>query len=171
MVIIYNRNMKKVNIEWTENKSNDWRICTIKEGSQTITDVSVNRVNKKGETFPNFDGIIPGAEIECEIWKSPAGKTYMFAPRPQVGPKAGGMGIKAAQERKAEMIEKAQDRKSESIAYFNSVNCAIELVGKLKISDMTRQDTEEEIIHWRDWFLAEYQRYEASDKTDKKQPF
>jgi hypothetical protein len=162
--------MSKVTIEWAENKSNDWRICTIKEGNQTITDVSVNRVNKKGETFPNFDGIIPGAEIECEIWKSPAGKTYMFAPRPQSASKVGGFGggVKAAQERKEVMIEKAQERKSDSIAYFNSVNCSIELVSKRGMSEMTDQDVELAVVQWREWFLSEYRKYEAKDVTEKR---
>ena len=165
----------KFKVEWCENKSPDWKIATLNDGSAMITEVSINRNDKKtGKVaFEKFDDIMPGFDVEGELWKSPAGKNYLFAPRPQSAPRTGGagVGIKAAQERKAEMIEKAQDRKSESIAYFNSVNCAIELVSKMKSVELTRQETKEEIIHWRDWFLAEYRKYEASPETDKKNPF
>ena len=162
--------MAKFQVEWLETKNADWRMATLSEGGQQITEVSINRKNKKGEIFPNFDGITLGATIEGELWRSPAGKAYLFAPR-EGTPRASGTGIKAAQERKAVMIEKAQDRKSESIAYFNANNCAIELVSKLDIKAMTQQDLEEEIIHWRDWFLSEYRKYEATDATDKKNPW
>lgn len=125
-------------------------------------------------TFSKYSEVIAGAQVDGLIKEKDFNgkKSYTLEDenKPKVGG-FGGIGVKAAQERKADMIEKAQDRKSESIAYFNSTNCAIELVGKLDTQSMTHQDIEEEIIYWRDWFLAEYRKYEASDITNKKNPF
>jgi hypothetical protein len=163
--------MTKVMIEWTENKSNDWRICTIKEGTQTITDVSVNRVNKKGETFPNFDGIIPGAEIECEIWKSPTGKTYMFAPRPQSAPRGGGAGIKVAMAEKAKAIEHSQDRKDNSIQLSSTFRDATILTAaQMKGSEnWSNEEVQEKWKMWRTWLMEQFG--DAGDITETKKPF
>jgi len=156
-------------IEWCEKKNADWIKATLKEGNQVIQDVSINRLDKKtGKVaFEKFDEIMPGGTIEGELWRSDKGACYLFAPRPQSAPKVGGFGggVKAAQERKEVMIEKAQERKSDSIAYFNSVNCAIELVKDMKLDAKALQ---EELVIWREWFLSEYRKYEAKDVTEKR---
>lgn len=77
----------------------------------------------------------------------------------------GGAGVKVAQERKAEMIKEAQERKTESIAYFNSVNSAIAILSVQKPSNV--EETKKILAYWRDWFLDEYRKYEASDYQDK----
>jgi hypothetical protein len=81
--------------------------------------------------------------------------------------------IKAAQERKAEFIEKAQDRKNESIAFFNATNSAIAIVEKVTkdLPFPTDKDFQQAIVRWRDWFLTEWQKYEAKDLTDKHTAF
>jgi hypothetical protein len=66
------------------------------------------------------------------------------------------------------MIEKAQERKSDSIAYFNSVNAAIELMSHRGIENMPDQEVEDALISWREWFLSEYRKYEAKDVTEKR---
>ena len=125
--------------------------------------------------FPMFDTITFDAQVEGDLVVKTKGEytnITLYAPKPQGNFKAGSTGIKAAQERKAEMIEKAQDRKSESIAYFNSVNCAIALAGNFfKGQPMPDEDVKEFITEWRDWFLSEYRKYEASPETDKKNAF
>lgn len=87
-----------------------------------------------------------------------------------------GSGIKAAQERKEVMIEKAQERKNSSIAYFNAVNSAIALVSNDKSfhdygTEGWESIIEGKISRWRDWFLSEWQKYDAQDETNKKVPF
>lgn len=152
-------------IKSAENKSIDWKVVTtISPDGYETPNVSVNRKNKNGEVFPNFDGVVEGATIDATVWKSPAGKWYMFAPKTASNgsnfANKGPSSIKAAQERKAEMIEKAQDRKSESIAYFNAVNSAI----TLRAADRTLlfnsvQDEREYLTVWRNWFLSEWEKY------------
>lgn len=164
--------MTKVLIEWSENKNNDWKVCTIKEGNQTITDVSVNRTNKKGEVFPNFDGIAPGFEVECEIWKSQTGKTYMFAPKTQTAPRAGGAGIKAAMVEKAKAIEHSQDRKDNAIqlsSTFRDATLLTQVTISAQQGDFDREDIKKVWLEWRSWLLEQFG--DASDITETKKPF
>lgn len=81
--------------------------------------------------------------------------------------------LKAAQERKAVMIEEAQARKSESIAFFNATNSAIALIEKIMkdVPFTTDKDYQQAIVRWRAWFLTEWQKYEAGELTDKHNPF
>lgn len=84
-----------------ENKTPDWKVVEILNAAgDLITGVSVNRTNKKGEVFPEFDSIVAGAKIEGQLWESPAGKTYLFAPkggrvapRPDMGPASKDAGL------------------------------------------------------------------------------
>lgn len=66
------------------------------------------------------------------------------------------------------IIRDAQYRKGLSIAYFNSLNAAIELV-KVELGEMGSgvRDLEEGYIRnaislWRDWFLEEHKEYYAT---------
>lgn len=162
-------------ISWVEKKNNDWIVSTVNDfNGAEFKDVSINRTNKKGEVFPNFDAIMAGHTLEANLWTSSAGKHYLFAPDPknastgQNGPSSGG-GIAKAQERKAEFIKEAQERKNDSIAYFNALNSAIALVTKLEFK--SEGQTKVDIVYWRDWFLSEWKRYDAGDITDKQSPF
>lgn len=65
-----------------ENKNQDWKVVEILNAAgDLISNVSVNRTNKKGEIFPGFDEIVAGAKVEGSLWESPNGKTYLFAPK------------------------------------------------------------------------------------------
>lgn len=107
-------------IEWCEKKNPDWIMATVTDlrGEQT-ENVSVNRTNKKGEVFPDFDKIMTGHTIEAELWISGTNKAYLFAPKAKTGgnrpnmdrimdKKAGN--IAEAQTRKEQSISEAQDR-------------------------------------------------------------
>lgn len=124
-----------------------------------FTDEAGNTVNAS-----TFDSITNASEVEGEITKNGQYTNFKLG-----GAKKGGVGIKAAQERKAEMIEKAQDRKNEAIAFFNATNNAIALINTLGLKD--KQDIKDAITYWREWFLDEWIRYEAQDYTNKHQPF
>ncbi len=168
----------KFNVDFVENKNADWKVAQlIDEAGVKSIDVSVNRTNKKNEVFPNFDGITPGASVEGELWTSAAGKHYLFAPRAQKssgGAYKGNGGaskaqvIEKAQERKEGMIKDAQERKEESIAFFNATNSAISL---LQNDPLFKESGDEEkqrsIVFWRDWFYGEWFKHEAADEPFK----
>lgn len=109
----------KFKIEWMEKKSPEWFVANLTDESGNETkEVSINKVNKKGEVFPNFDDLMTGGTVEGEPWTSGVGKNYLFAPKPE-GAKRPNMdrimdkktqSIEVAQERKNINIEKAQDR-------------------------------------------------------------
>lgn len=127
------------------------------------------------DSFPDFANLAPGKSIKGDIVVKQNGNytnKTLYAPKVENIAKGhiGGLGggIKAAQERKAVMIEQAQDRKNDSIAYFNSLNSAIAMISKVSPEF---SDVRDEIRKWRDFFLAEWQKYEAGDSTDKRQPF
>ena len=64
------------------NRNADWKVVSILNAAGDIVEnVSVNRTNKKGEVFPGFDDIAVGASVEGQMWQSPAGKLYLFAPK------------------------------------------------------------------------------------------
>ena len=62
-----------------------------------------------------------------------------------------------AQTRKAEFIQQAQERRDESIAFFNSVNAAISLLeARGSLNKMTDLEIQTAIRLWRNWFLEEF---------------
>jgi hypothetical protein len=81
--------------------------------------------------------------------------------------------IRDAQKYKANYISKAQDKKEESIAFFNSVNSAINLISGLISSGKIYCDNkslESEIIYWRDWFYDEWaKRNNVVEEKEKKE--
>lgn len=160
-----------IKIEWAENKSVDWKVCTVvNESGATIENVSANRKNKKGEIFPNFDGITPGAEVEGELWQSSADKWYLFAPKP----KGEGMGSRPAWAKKPDMtkvmekkeasIEKAQDNKAEGIKISSTMRMAVDLAlaeaEGARHEGNTGFDFSESIMRWRVWL---WNTWEADD--------
>lgn len=133
----------------TQIKNNDWKIASVK-GADGVeaNEVSINRTNKKGEIFPRFDEIADGASIEGNLWKSDAGKNYLFAPK-EFKKSGGGntVAIALAQERKVENITKAQDRTSHSVKVSGTARDATMILttliqaGKIEASDWKNQWT------------------------------
>lgn len=153
----------KYKLREVENKGTDWKVVSIiGVDGESAESVSVNRVNKKGEVFPNFDGIVVGGEVEGNLWASDAGKKYLFAPKAFT--KGSGGGIAKAQAVKAEYIKEAQARKDNSIAYFNATNSAIAIVNSIFANTdekPTRDTLEIQIVSWRDWFLSEWDAFNS----------
>lgn len=148
-------------VSWIENKGADWKVATLVGLDKVITEnVSINRVNKKGEVFPNFDGVILGATIEAELWKSPTnGKAYLFPPR-VVGTKGGGANIAKMMDKKTDSISKSMDRKEESIAMSSAMRDAtlivVNLYKELQDTDNKTEAIKETWREWRDFFLKEH---------------
>lgn len=147
----------KYAIEWLEIKNPDWKVATLKspEG-QVLTDVSINRTNKKGEVFPNFDAIVQGGEVEGDFWTSTSNKNYLFAPKP-AGVVGGKGNIGRAMERKEQSIEKFQDNKEASIKVSSTLRDAVTLA-KTEIDAEIFPPVElgARIEYWRKWLIAHW---------------
>lgn len=161
-------------INWLETKNPDWKLATLtNEAGIKYEDVSINRTNKKGEVFPMFDSLLNGGTVEGEYWETPdKSKKYLFPPRAQKSSPRASQGFTGGSKmmaEKAKNIEKAQERKSESIAYFNSVNSAIAMLNTrpVQIKLENGRELTEEIVAWRDWFLDQYEKW----NNEPNQPF
>lgn len=128
--------------------------------------------DKEGAIFPNFATLAPGHEFEANAWTNPTNnKISFYAPKPKAatnGAKGGGMtGVKAAQERKGQMIEEAQDRKNDAIMLSGAMRDASLVVtalvtsGEYALPDAELKDRWRE---WRDFFLDEH-------RTKSSEPF
>lgn len=167
---------------WVESKKDDWRIATLKEiieNGQEFTDVSINKVDKKGRSFPKFDEITPGSQVTGNLWQSPTGKYTLFAPdepraqtatapRPAGSTSApyktgGGAGVKAAQERKAEGIATAQENKGRGVmvaAAFRDATIILTALPEFK--DMSAEEWRAAHKRIRDWYIAQWKDAEKT---------
>lgn len=157
--------MNEYTIDWLEKK--EWQgkklIDATLQGEGTVT---IWELDKDGKQFPGFSDLAPGGKVQGNIWANPTnGKKTLYPPKPQTSggygaASRGGGGVKAAQERKAEMIEKAQDRKEDSIAYFNAINSSIALLPNIyELQGAPPSTIRAYLTDWRDWFLKEHQNY------------
>lgn len=142
-------------------KSADWKVVDVETptGEKTIN-VSVNRVNKEGRAFPNFDDIKVDYRLNATLWVSQAGKAYLFEPKPENAPKgkfnATGA-ITKAMEKKEESISKFQDKKEINIRNVTCYRMAHELALEIYKSDPTNLDTQKELIlNLRKWYEANW---------------
>ncbi len=155
--------MTKFKVEWVENKSPDWKIATLSnsEGNQK-ENVSINRVNKKGEVFPNFEGITPGAEIDGEAWQSDSGKWYLFAPKAEKTYKTfQRKDMNAVMEKKAEHIAHAQDNKEQGIKVSSTMRMAVDIAAASGIEGKTPVDIQNSIKLWRTWLWSEWDKEDS----------
>lgn len=148
-------------------KNPDWKVVSLEMSPGSFQEeVSVNRVNKKGETFPNFDLIKTGYTVSGELWTSQAGKWYLFAPNPpkaSTGGQGGNMrGVAAAQQRKGDMIEKAQENKSNAIKVASAMRDSTLLIGALGYKFETTEEMWEMHKTLRTRYIKEW---DATDKS------
>lgn len=67
---------------------------------------------------------------------------------------------KKEQENEDKALKDGQYRKSLSIAFFNAINTAIELV---KLEDLkTDEDKKDRLVFWRNWLLQEHRSYHTT---------
>ena len=161
-------------IIWLEQKSPDWIVANLQDDKGQYASVSINRVSKQGVPFPNFENLQNGGEVEGNLWLSPKGKYYLYAPNPEEGselppraqtttqraytPKSSP--IKQAMKQKEESIAKFQDSKENSIKLAGAQRDAVLIVTTMMqnlpaiTSTMMGEDSiKEAIIKWRNWFL------------------
>lgn len=158
----------KHKIDWIEEKSPEWKVASVTNEQGSFKEVSINKTSKKGEAFPNFDGLMSGQEVDAEFWSSPAGKHYLFPPRVD---KVNGVpynakpGAVKAAEVTAKSVEKSQDRKEHSIKESGTQRDAVLIVTTF-YKDRLANDpilTEEEmeviirkkVTEWKTWLLGQ----------------
>lgn len=149
----------KYTIDWSEKK-------TTSTGKEKMDCTLVDEQGQKtsGATiwadFPNYAELMNGSEVEGDLVpaKDPKYGPTLYPAKAKPAARTGGFGVKAAQERKAEMIEKAQERKEESIAFFNATNAAISLASRhpLYASVVNESELKIKIRALRDHFIKEY---------------
>lgn len=146
---------KEFKVVWIEDKSADWKVVTLSDNTQQYADVSINKVNKKGEAFPNFEAITLESTVRGNLWTSPSGKRYLFAPKPQVA-KAGGFrtNMREVVKEKQEGIKVAQENKELGIKTSSTIRMATDLV----VATLANEKIIDESIikgkleMWRKWF-------------------
>lgn len=158
-------------VEWIEQKGPDWKVCDLKaQNGVTVPDVSINRVNKKGETFPNFDAITLQATIEGNLWKSSTGKAYLFAPQVKKGNFGGAMPAQLMK-KKEEGIRAAQENKSESIKVSSTMRDAVAItLAQMSADIILSKDPgaiKSMVKEWRLWLWKNWD----IDVTDVSEPF
>lgn len=168
--------MAKFKVTGVVNKGADWKLVDLEENGIETIGVSVNRVGKNGDVFPNFDAIDVGAEIEGVYWRSTTGKDYLFPPRPQNAARpAGGTAaganrskaIRESQELKGAMIQRSQDVKELGIKIAGAMRDAT-LITVASLKDQpfpTDEEFKAEWEKWRDYFIAQYD--EQRNSRDK----
>lgn len=106
--------------------------------------------------FPSFADLRHGAEVEGDIVVKDNGqyKNKTLYPARQTNGRPSSNPMNKVMEKKAEYIKEAQQRKEDSIAFFNANNSAIALLGVYKVPI---EDAKEFIVEWRGWFLDQYE--------------
>jgi hypothetical protein len=72
-----------------EDKNKDWKVISFENvDGDKWAKVSVNRIGKKGDAFPDFDNVKVGAEIRGVPWQSEKGNWYLFPPKKERVPQS-----------------------------------------------------------------------------------
>lgn len=145
-------------------KSNDWKLVDATDLTGVeIQQASANRVDKKGNTWAQFDQIVEGGSVEADFWRSDAGKPYLFAPKPpktSTGANRGqsGANIAKVMETKNENITKHAENKDKSITLAAAQRDAVLMVTTFEKNTPfpTDDQLKEKIKEWREWFLAQH---------------
>ncbi len=143
-------------VTWIEKKNPDWSVAQLKDvdtPNLPYADVSINRTGKKGEIFPNFDGIMNGGTVEGEIWQSAKGTWYLFPPKVVA---TGNSGRNSAMSKlvtqKQEGITKAQENKELGIMTSSTIRMAVDCA-LAEYNNTPQEDIEAMILKWRKWFV------------------
>ncbi len=158
----------KYTLSWVEEKeipklNTSVLECTATDPNGNAIEFSIWKKDKNGAEFPNFANLQVGTVVEGNMWQNPKdGKYVLYAPKAPSERKFSPSGGMKMMQEKAKNIAEAQERKSESIAYFNSVNSAIALLGEFK--GVSQQDLDVfrmNLVTWRDWFISEYEKWNS----------
>lgn len=163
--------MAKFKVKIVDNKNIDWKVVTlINEMESVEEDVSVNRKNKQGEVFPRFDDIKEGSVVNGDFWRSPGGKSYLFAPKPEKTYNSVASGARKSammdqvMEKKAAHIATAMDQKELGIKISSTLRMATDAsIAEYESGrGFTYGDTLiENIKGWRGFFWLEWEKNDS----------
>ena len=149
---------KVTTIEIKEDKTGSpMKITTFDNGDKVF-------VNSKWDSTI-YDTVVDGAEFEL-VKDGNFNKIKYNKPQSNFG----GSKVEKLMDKKAENIKEAQVRKNDSIAYFNSLNSALVLLKDTFKPDADPSEVKDFITYWRDYFLAEWQEYDAKGFQEKHNP-
>lgn len=150
--------MAQYKIEWMEKKQISGKdiieASLSGEGVTPAEKVTIWKTDTKGEEFPGFDEIMPGHTVEGNLWSKPGSNFKTLYP---VKEKKTGNGnfraqlMEKAQDRKETSIAKAQDNKEWGIKTSSTMRMAVDLA----IAEIQREPNtgylHERIKYWREW--------------------
>lgn len=162
----------KYKINWVENKNEDWKVAElIAEDGYKTSDVSINRKNKAGAVqWPNFDQIMPGSELEGNLWKSPTNKWFFYPPKPETARGGANKGqggvyrtqqIRETMQLKQEGIKQSQENKELGIKISSTIRMAHETA--LRETEGAPFDPgifKSNVKRWRAWY---WENWDAKD--------
>jgi hypothetical protein len=147
-------------VDWVETKGADWKVATLVEGvegGRAFENVSINRKRYGSEEiqWPDFDAIAPGTTLngDCVESKTKPGNWSLYPLRPKPAAVSrpasyagkGPSGMKAAQERKDEMIKEAQGNKELGIKVSSAMRASLDFaVAAVADSRFEMQEEREE---------------------------
>lgn len=161
-----------------EQKTFSWG--TVFKGDVTnATRGEIKQVTIKSE-FPNFANLKAGDEIIGVYYKNDKGYVTIYPPKPQnasKGQNGGFKGIEKAQERKADMIGKAQDSKELGIKMSLTLGKGVEIALAHLAPILKEEDPkghyarlQQEINYWRKWLWQEMDNYPKSPNDYNEPP-
>lgn len=163
--------MAKFTINWMEEKET-------KVGPKynaTVSDergVEIKDVTLWPRDWPN---VMNGQTIEADLVppKDPKYGPSLYPAKTYKRFESKTSGAVTAAKITSESVKEAQERKNESISYFNSLNSAIAILGPLNEQRelITPAEYQAELLKWRDILLDEWRKYEAADYKTKRDAF
>lgn len=165
--------MRPYKVQKVEIKNADWKVATLLAPDGYPTEnVSVNRKNKKGEVFPNFDGIVEGANVEGVLWKSDAQKWYLFAPDEKKAGNganfANNGGAMRMMDKKNTNVREAMDAKEKAVKIASTMRDAVLLAIAQHQDPNVPPNLAEAILQWRQWLWL---HWDDPEEPNYGQPF
>ncbi len=153
--------MNDYTVDWVEKKSIAGGKELIEATLQGVGTVTIWKLDKDNKEFPGFDAIMPGGKVSGNIWKNPTnGKMTLYPPKPAAAPGGFRRPAGPTREERKEDIKEAQERKEDSIAYFNAVNSAISIVSHIyELKGTPEATVKAALSSWIEHFLKLHQDY------------
>jgi hypothetical protein len=142
-----------VKIITLDKKKEDWyKAIVINEAGATIKDVSINKVGKKGDVFPNFDTLAEGQMVEGVLWQSEKGSWYLFPPKEKKDGVSKSAYMEKVMDKKQDGIKESQEHRDNSVRTSATARDATLIVttfyGGHKLTD---EQIKDKWLKWRRW--------------------
>lgn len=147
-------------------KNEGWKVATVRDVEGVTTEnVSISKADKKGDLqWVAFDTFKVGAAFEATLWKSEAGKAYLFPSKVRAtgttARSGGASGAVKAAEITRESVEKTTENKELNIRVSATMRAATDIT-LASIKDVpfpTTAEFEKEWDKWRDWYLGKWKQ-------------